>query len=259
MNRINQLFEDKKENILSIYFTAGYPQADSTAQIISELAEQGADLIEIGLPYSDPLADGPVIQASSQQAILNGMTIPRLFSQLEGIRTRVKLPLIIMTYFNPVLVYGFEAFCRNCSQAGIDGLIIPDLPFAEYTRHYKGIVEKYNLRMIMLITPQTSDERIRQIDQATDSFIYMVSTAATTGVRKDFNPEQIDYFRRIKEANLHNPCLIGFGISNQATLSAAFENSNGAIVGSRFVQHLGSAATYKEAVSALFSDLRIKP
>lgn len=258
MNRINQLFQNKKGNILSVYFTAGYPKKEATTEIIRELAQQGADLIEIGLPYSDPLADGPVIQASSQQAINNGMTIPLLFSQLKDIRKEVALPLIIMTYFNPVLVYGFENFCRNCSEAGIDGLIIPDLPFSEYTNHYKSICDKYDLRMVMLITPQTSSDRVHQIDNATDGFIYMVSSASTTGAKAEFNADQISYFHRIKNMNLKNPCLTGFGISNQKTLSSAFTYSNGAIVGSRFIQHLSNCNSYKEAVNALFIDLGIR-
>lgn len=258
MNRINQLFQTKKENILSVYFTAGYPKTDATTEIIRELAQQGADLIEIGLPYSDPLADGPVIQASSQQAISNGMTIPLLFSQLKDIRGQVEIPLIIMTYFNPVLIYGFESFCLNCSKCGVDGLIIPDLPFSEYTKHYKSIAEKYNLKMIMLITPQTSEDRIHQIDDATDGFIYMVSSASTTGAKTEFNADQIGYFERIRNLNLKNPCLTGFGISNQKTLSSAFTYSNGAIIGSRFVQLLSNCNSYKEAVSTLFNDLGIR-
>ncbi|MGL5785606.1 MAG: tryptophan synthase subunit alpha, partial [Bacteroidales bacterium] len=205
MNRIKQLFQIKKSDVLSVYITAGYPSLDSTVELIKKLEKDGVDMIEIGVPYSDPLADGPVIQRSSHVALENGMSISLLFEQLAGIRDSVKIPLLIMSYFNPILVYEFEKFCAECKLRGIDGLIIPDLPFEEYSDKYKLILEKYGLEFILLITPQTSEQRIRQIDDCTDSFIYMVSSASTTGRRDSFSEEQASYFNRVSEFKLKNP------------------------------------------------------
>ena len=187
MNRINQLFEQKKHDILSIYFCAGCPTPDNTADVIRTLEAQGVDMIEIGIPFSDPMADGPVIQDAATRALRGGMTLRRLFAQLEGIRHNVRIPLILMGYLNPIMQYGFENFCQSCQACGIDGMIIPDLPFKDYMEEYRPIAERYDLRIIMLITPETSEERIREIDRHTEGFIYMVSSAAITGAQRDFN------------------------------------------------------------------------
>ncbi|MDR2627688.1 MAG: tryptophan synthase subunit alpha [Dysgonamonadaceae bacterium] len=255
MNRINQLFRDKKGNILSVYFTAGYPAPDSTCEIIRELEKQGIDQIEIGIPFSDPMADGPVIQHSSTLALQNGMTLKLLFSQLENIRRTVKIPLILMGYMNPIIRYGFEHFCKDCQRTGIDGMIIPDLPFKDYMEDYKQVAEKYDLKIIMLITPDTSEERIRFIDEHTDGFIYMVSSASITGAQQSFDEQKQQYFRKINAMHLKNPRLIGFGISNKTTLDAAFGNASGGIIGSRFIQCLGEEKTIPAAVRKLLAGL----
>lgn len=237
MNRINQkLREDKK--LLSIYFTAGYPQVDDTVTIIQNLEKSGVDMIEIGLPFSDPLADGPTIQASSTKALKNGMTTEVLFNQLKDIRKSVSIPLIIMGYFNPMLQYGVEAFCKKCKELGIDGLIIPDLPVEVYHDEYKTTFEKYGLINVFLITPQTSVERINYIDSISKGFIYMVSSASTTGTQSGFGVEQTKYFKRIADMNLNNPQIVGFGISNYETFTQATQYAKGAIIGSAFIKHL---------------------
>ena len=212
MNRINQLFEQKKHDILSIYFCAGCPTPDNTADVIRTLEAQGVDMIEIGIPFSDPMADGPVIQDAATRALRGGMTLRRLFAQLEGIRHNVRIPLILMGYLNPIMQYGFENFCQSCQACGIDGMIIPDLPFKDYMEEYRPIAERYDLRIIMLITPETSEERIREIDRHTEGFIYMVSSAAITGAQRDFNEQKQAYFRRIdyEAASTHAAgCIIG--------------------------------------------------
>ena len=237
MNRINKkLQEDKK--LLSIYFTAGYPNLKDTVTIIQDLEKSGVDMIEIGLPFSDPLADGPTIQASSTQALKNGMTTEALFSQLKDIRKSVNIPLIIMGYFNPMLQYGVEAFCKKCAEIGIDGLIIPDLPVDIYNEQYKATFEKYGLINVFLITPQTSVERINFIDSISNGFIYMVSSASVTGSNSGFGDEQTKYFKRIAKMNLKNPQIIGFGISNNETFTQATTHAKGAIIGSAFIKHL---------------------
>lgn len=255
MNRINQLFRDKKKNILSVYFTAGHPELNSACEIIQELEKNGIDQIEIGIPFSDPMADGPVIQHSSTQALRNGMTLKLLFSQLENIRREVKIPLILMGYLNPVIQYGFENFCKDCKRVGVDGMIIPDLPFKDYMEDYKPVAEKYDLKIIMLITPDTSEERIRFIDENTDGFIYMVSSASTTGAQQSFDEQKQQYFRKINAMQLKNPRLIGFGISNKKTLDAAFDNASGGIIGSKFIQCLSEEKTISGAVRKLLSGL----
>ncbi|MEL0644706.1 tryptophan synthase subunit alpha [Olleya sp. Ti.3.14] len=237
MNRINQkLKEDKK--LLSIYFSAGYPTLNDTVSIIKDLEKNGVDMIEIGLPFSDPLADGPTIQASSTQALKNGMTTETLFTQLKDIRKTVSIPLIIMGYFNPMLQYGVEAFCKKCQDIGIDGLIIPDLPVDVYNEQYKTIFEKYGLINVFLITPQTSVERINFIDSISNGFIYMVSSASVTGSSSGFGTEQTDYFKRIADMKLNNPQIVGFGISDNSTFTQATTYAKGAIIGSAFIKHL---------------------
>lgn len=248
MNRINQLFQEKSHHILSLYFCAGYPSLHSTADIIRTLASRGIDMIEIGIPFSDPMADGPVIQDAATKALKNGMNLRLLFSQLKDIRRDVQIPLILMGYLNPVIRFGFEEFCRECQACGIDGMIFPDLPFKDYLNDFKPIADKYDLRIIMLITPETSDERIRFIDENTDGFIYMVSSAAVTGAQKSFDDRKQAYFSHVQSLNLTHPRMIGFGISNKQTLESAYNNASGAIIGSRFVQYLDE---YKSADLAL--------
>jgi tryptophan synthase alpha chain len=236
-NRIQQkLREDKK--LLSIYFTAGYPALDDTAKIIGELEKNGVDLIEIGLPFSDPLADGPTIQESSTRALQNGMNTALLFDQLKDIRKSVSIPLIIMGYFNPVLQYGVEAFCQKCAEIGIDGLILPDLPPEVYQREYRTLFESHGLVNVFLISPQTPEERIRAIDDLSEGFIYMVSSASTTGARDGFGGEQMEYFRKIADMGLKNPQIVGFGIGNAQSYAQATKYAKGAIIGSAFIKQL---------------------
>ena len=237
MNRINQtLNQDKK--LLSIYFTAGFPQLEDTVPILEQLQEAGVDMIELGLPFSDPLADGPTIQESSTQALRNGMTTDKLFTQLEGIRDHIHVPLIVMGYFNPMMQYGVERFCKRCQEVGIDGLIIPDLPADVYHEQYQSLFQQYGLLNMFLITPQTPDERIRYVDQVSEGFIYMVSSAATTGAQGSFGDTQQHYFQRIADMKLQSKLLVGFGISNEETYQAAIANSQGAIIGSAFIKYL---------------------
>jgi tryptophan synthase alpha chain len=237
MNRINKtLNQDKK--LLSIYFTAGFPQLEDTVPILEQLQEAGVDMIELGLPFSDPLADGPTIQESSTQALRNGMTTDKLFTQLEGIRERIHVPLIVMGYFNPMMQYGVERFCKRCQEVGIDGLIIPDLPADVYHEQYQSLFQQYGLLNMFLITPQTPDERILYIDQVSEGFIYMVSSAATTGAQGSFGDTQQHYFQRIADMKLQSKLLVGFGISNAETYQAAVAHSQGAIIGSAFIKHL---------------------
>ncbi len=235
-NRITELFSTKSNNILSIYFTAGYPNLNDTVAMMEAIQNAGANLIEIGMPFSDPLADGPVIQESSMTAIKGGMSIPTLFEQIKDIRKTVHIPLILMGYINPVMQYGIEKFAQKASELGIDGVILPDLPLQEYLDEYKDIFEKYNLKNIFLITPQTSDERIRYIDKNTDGFIYMVSSASTTGTKEGTADSQIGYFDRVNSLGLKNPRVIGFGIKDRESFQKACKYASGAIIGTAFVK-----------------------
>lgn len=252
MNRINKKMQEDKK-LLSLYFTAGYPELNNTVKIIEDLEASGIDMIEIGLPFSDPLADGPTIQNSSTIALKNGMTTNLLFEQLKDIRKTVSIPLIVMGYFNPMLQYGVEAFCKKCAEIGIDGLIMPDLPLAVYQDEYEATFKKYNLKNIFLITPQTSNERIKQIDEASDAFIYMVSSASVTGSKSGFGDEQTAYFKRIASMQLKNPQIVGFGINNNETFTQATEDAKGAIIGSAFIKHLteNGVDTIKEFVQKI--------
>lgn len=235
MNRIQEKLKTNKK-ILSIYFTAGYPKLDDTVEILQQLEKSGVDMVEIGLPFSDPLADGPTIQNSSHKALENGMTTDFLFKQLKDIRKTVSIPLILMGYFNPVLQFGVENFCKKCAEVGIDGMILPDLPLAEYEEHYAEIFKKHGLLNIFLITPQTSPERIQQIDEASEGFIYMVSSASVTGSSTGFGAEQEAYFKKISAMKIKNPQIVGFGISDSKTFQQAIEYTNGAIIGSAFIK-----------------------
>ena len=234
-NRINTRMADPKK-VLSIYFTAGYPEKEDTTKVLQQLQDSGVDLVEIGLPFSDPLADGPTIQDSSTTALKNGMSTQLLFDQLKDIRKSIHIPLIVMGYFNPMLQYGVDAFLKECAQIGIDGIIMPDLPLAEYKQHYSAMYEKYGIKNIFLITPQTSDARIREIDKASDSFIYLVSTASVTGSKSGFGPEQEAYFERIANMKLKNPLVVGFGIHDAHTFTQATKHTSGAIIGSAFIK-----------------------
>ena len=257
MNKINSLFAARGDRkFLSLYFCAGCPTLDGTANVIQTMQKRGIDFIEVGIPFSDPLADGPVIQTAATQALKNGMTLSLLFQQLKSIKEEVHIPLILMGYLNPILHYGIEHFCQSCVDAGVSGMIIPDLPFKDYQETVKPIADKYDLRVIMLITPETSDERIRFIDQNTDGFIYMVSSAAITGAQRSFDEQKQAYFRRIDGMNLRNPRMIGFGISNKQTLESARQNAAGAIIGSKFVTLLSEAqGDADKALDALFHAL----
>lgn len=252
MNRIDTLFAEKKERILSIYTTAGYPRLEDTLPVIKALQESGADMIELGMPFSDPLADGKVIQQSSQAALSNGMNISLLFEQIAGLRQETDIPLVLMGYLNPVLQYGFENFTRKCMEVGVDGLILPDLPLKIYQQEYRQFVEKAGMKLIMLITPQTSEERIRMIAGASGGFLYMVADSSTTGARDGIRDIQLDYFSRIGKMKLGIPRLIGFGISNRATFDLACKYANGAIIGSAFLKALGeeNGKTVEEKVNA---------
>ncbi len=260
MNKINKLFEQQRETgrkLLSLYFCAGCPTLEGTGDVIKTLQEHGIDMIEVGMPFSDPLADGPVIQSAGTVAIKNGMTADILFRQLTEIKDEVTIPLVWMGYLNIVMHYGFEEFFRRCAEAGISGVIIPDLPFDDYLNEVKPASDRYDLRVIMMITPETSEERIRFIDDNTDGFIYMVSSASITGAQKSFDDAKVEYFQRINSMSLRNPRMIGFGISNKQTLESAQANAAGAIIGSKFVTLLNESNGDAElAINNLLNDLK---
>ena len=257
MNRINQLFaKNNGQKLLSLYFCAGCPTLEGTGDVIKTMQRRGIAMIEVGIPFSDPLADGPVIQSAATQALKNGMNLHTLFTQLREIKDEIDIPLVLMGYLNPILHYGIEEFCQSCVESGVSGMIIPDLPFKDYQDIVKPIADKYDLRVIMLITPETSEDRIRFIDDNTDGFIYMVSSAAITGAQKSFDDAKQEYFRRINAMNLRNPRMIGFGISNKQTLEAAQSNAAGAIIGSKFVTLLNESKDADEALDKLFEALR---
>lgn len=256
MNRINNLFARKSAGILSLYFCAGHPTLNGTRDVIETLERKGIDMIEIGIPFSDPMADGPVIQDAATKALHNGMSLRTLFAQLDGIRSTVTIPLILMGYMNPIYQFGYDNFFRECRRIGIDGAIIPDLPFKDYLEEVKPVADRYDIRVIMLITPETSDERIRFIDEHTDGFIYMVSSAATTGTQREFDAAKQAYFNHVNAMQLRNRRMIGFGISNRQTLSSALANASGAIIGSKFVMLLEQYGNPADACDALLDALR---
>ena len=238
MNRIDEVFSKKKKGILNIYFTAGYPKINDTLRIARTLELAGVDIIEIGIPYSDPIADGPTIQDSSQKALDAGMSLKLLMRQLQDLRKHIKIPVILMGYINPVLQYGFTKFCQDCKEVGIDGVILPDLPMQEYAEMYQVTFEEYGIYNIFLMTPQTSEKRVLQINEASKGFIYMVSSASITGAKQEVSQAQIDYFERIQKMNLSVQRLIGFGISNKETFDNACQYASGAIIGSAFINQL---------------------
>ena len=257
-NKINKLFAEqpKDKKFLSLYFCAGCPTLEGTGDVILTMQRRGIDFIEVGIPFSDPLADGPVIQSAATQALKNGITLSKLFAQLKAIKDDVQIPLILMGYLNPILRYGIEEFCKSCVESGVSGMIIPDLPFDDYQKIVKPIADRYDLRVIMLITPETSEERIRFIDDNTDGFIYMVSSAAITGAQQSFDDAKQAYFRRIDAMDLRNPRMIGFGISNRQTLQSAQQNAAGAIIGSKFITLLNETnGDADEALNRLFAAL----
>ncbi|MBO7593923.1 MAG: tryptophan synthase subunit alpha [Salinivirgaceae bacterium] len=257
MNKINKLFNERGDHkLLSLYFCAGCPTLEGTTDVILTLQDNGIDMIEVGIPFSDPLADGPVIQSAGTVALKNGATLQKIFDQLESIKDEVRIPLVMMGYLNVVMHYGIERFCQSCVKCGASGAIIPDLPFDDYMNDVKPIADKYDLRIIMMITPETSEERIRFIDEHTDGFIYMVSSASITGTQNSFGDAKLEYFKRIDAMKLKNPRMIGFGISNKQTLENAQEYAAGAIIGSKFVSLLNEKGNPKDAVDALYQAIK---
>ena len=256
MNKINRLFaESKDKKLLSLYFCAGCPTKEGTADVIRAMQRRGISMVEVGIPFSDPMADGPVIQDAATKALKNGMTLQTIFDQLKEIKEEIHIPLVLMGYLNVIMQYGIEDFCKACVESGVSGAIIPDLPFKDYQETIKPVADKYDIRIIMLITPETSEERIRFIDDNTDGFVYMVSSAAITGAQQSFDEAKQEYFRRIDAMNLRNPRMIGFGISNKQTLESAQRNAAGAIIGSKFVTLLNESTNADEALDKLFDAL----
>ncbi len=258
MNRLTTLFQHKTADVLNVYFTAGFPQLADTVPILKALQKAGADLVEIGMPYSDPVADGETIQKSNQQALDNGMTVATLFEQLQGIREQgVTVPILLMGYLNPVVQFGMEKFCRQCRAVGVDGLILPDLPLEVYEREYKALFAEHGLQTVFLVTPQTSAARVRRLDSLADGFIYLVAAAGTTGAQTDMNADVDAYLRRTQALSLRNPTLVGFGISDAASFAAASRHTTGAIIGSAFIRLLqntpaeGREAAIREFVAGI--------
>lgn len=254
MTRIGELFGRKGARVLSVYSTAGFPQLNSTIEVMKALEAGGADMIELGMPYSDPLADGPVIQASSTKALENGMTLAVLFEQLKNMRERVHIPVLLMGYINPILQYGFERFCEAARRVGVDGLILPDLPIYEYETEYGPILRKHGLDFVFLVTPETSAERIRKVDMLSTGFLYAVSSSSTTGKNKDIG-EQEDYFQRLQQMKLRNPVLVGFGIRDRDSFDAACRHANGAIIGTAYIRAIDKATNVDAATREFLSGI----
>lgn len=255
-NRITSLFASKKKDILSVFYTAGFPKLGDTVSVAAELEKAGADIIEIGIPFSDPVADGPTIQQSNKVALENGMNVKLLLEQVIEIRKTVKIPIILMGYLNPVMQYGVEKFVKNAARAGVDGLILPDMPVYEFEEQYKRVFEENNMCNTFLISPTTADDRIKRIDAMTEGFIYAVSASSTTGAKKDFSDEQVTYFKRLSDLKLKNPILIGFGISDRSTFSKASSFGNGAIVGSAFITLLGNSKNLSDDIGKFVKSLK---
>ena len=248
MNRIHYLFNQKKERVLSIYFTAGFPKLEDTVPVMEAIQAGGADIIEIGVPYSDPIADGPTIQDSNLIALENGMSMRKLFEQLIGFRSKIHIPVVLMGYLNPIIQFGMEEFCQKCKEVGIDGLILPDLPMQQYLDEYKEVFDRYGLVNTFLISPQTSEKRIREIDENSDGFIYVVSSHSITGAKKGITAEQMAYFKKVEDMGLKNPRLIGFGISDAETFTTASKFSQGAIIGSAFIKTMKDSKNLSEDI-----------
>ncbi|HUR12296.1 MAG TPA: tryptophan synthase subunit alpha [Flavitalea sp.] len=255
MSRIKELFIRKQQRILNVYCTAGYPARDSTIEVMEGLQAAGVDMIELGMPYSDPLADGPIIQASSAKAIENGMSIPVLLDQLQGFRKKIHVPVVLMGYMNPVVQFGFEKLCKAAAAAGIDGFILPDLPLYEFTKEYKMILQENGLDFIFLITPETSEERIRLIDEQSSGFLYAVSSSSTTGTDKDFSQVE-KYLERLNRMQLKNPVLAGFGIRDRITFESACVHASGAIIGTAFVKAIDGKNNLSGAIESFIKPIR---
>ncbi|MDB5262033.1 MAG: hypothetical protein JWQ14_1314 [Adhaeribacter sp.] len=255
-NRLTKLFREKRENLLNVYFTAGFPELESTGVVLKTLEAAGADIVEIGMPYSDPLADGPTIQQSNTVALRNGMSIKKLFSQIEAVRPELEVPIVLMGYLNPVLQFGIERFCEEAARVGVDGFILPDMPLHEYEEEYQPLFLKYNLSVIFLVTPQTSEDRIRKIDALTNSFIYLVSSASTTGNKVGGDAKQVQYFQRIQDLNLKNPKLIGFGISDRSSFQLACKYAEGAIIGSAFIKIIQQPENLEENIRGFIREVK---
>jgi tryptophan synthase alpha chain len=254
MNRIEEFFKKKQNKILNVYYTAGFPGLEDTLNVMKALEESGADMIELGMPYSDPLADGPVIQHSNTIALQNGMTIKKLFAQLQNFRKHVSFPVLLMGYMNPILQYGFEKFCADASAVGIDGLILPDLPEYEFENEYGAIIKKYGLDFVFLVTPETSDERVKRLDKLSGGFLYAVSSSSTTGKDKNMNDVAI-YLQKLKNLELKNPVLVGFGIKDKQTFQTACDNANGALIGTAFIKALESDANVERATKNFLNEI----
>tara|TARA_B110000211_G_C14079899_1_gene554015 strand:+ start:245 stop:1012 length:768 start_codon:yes stop_codon:yes gene_type:complete len=255
MKRIKDAFENKKDGLLSIFVTAGFPKLNDTIEIIKELEANGVDMIELGIPFSDPMADGPVIQEASGVAIENGMTLKILFEQLKDLRKEVSIPILLMGYLNPVMQYGYEAFCKSCEDVGIDGVILPDLPLYEYTTQYKDLFEKHNLSNVFLVTPETAPDRIKMLDELTNGFLYLVSSSSTTGGKSGID-STLDYLNRVKDMNLNSPTMIGFNIRDAASYKIACDNSNGAIIGTAFINAIAKSSDLKGDIKGFIGGIR---
>jgi len=256
MKRIQELFKRKDNKILNVYCTAGYPQLNSTIEVMKALQENGADIIELGMPYSDPLADGLVIQQSSSIALANGMTIKKLFEQLKDLRKEISVPVVLMGYMNPVLQYGFEKFCSDAAAVGIDGLILPDLPEHEFETEYGDIIKKHRLDFIFLVTPETSEGRVRKLDELSSGFIYAVSSSSTTGGDKNLS-EIKSYLQKLKAMSLKNPVLVGFGIKDKSTFETACANANGAIIGTAYIKALAKPGNVTDITSKFLESIKL--
>ncbi|MBV9961260.1 MAG: tryptophan synthase subunit alpha [Parafilimonas sp.] len=255
MNRLQELFQQKQNNVLNVYCTAGFPQFESTLTVMKALQDNGADVIELGMPYSDPLADGPVIQASGSKALQNGMTLEKLFAQLQDCRKEIYVPIILMGYMNPVLQYGFERFCQHAAAIPIDGLILPDLPEHEFETEYRDIIHRYGLDFIFLITPETSEERIKKLDALSSGFVYAVSSSSTTGKKKDFN-EVEKYLQRLKNMDLKNPVIVGFGINNKQSFQSACKYANGAVIGTAYIKAIEDSNNVQQSTKAFLEAIK---
>ncbi|MGC4020625.1 MAG: tryptophan synthase subunit alpha [Cyclobacteriaceae bacterium] len=256
MNRIDELFKTKKNKVLSVFFTAGFPKLNDTLSIAVALEKSGVDMIEIGIPFSDPVADGPVIQESNKIALDNGMNLRILLEQVKEIRKRIKIPILLMGYLNPVYQYGIEKFCKDASSAGVDGVILPDLPLGEFQKEHKAVFELNNLASVFLISPTTSEQRIREIDNASSGFVYAVSSSSTTGKKVSFSDEQVSYFKKIQSLDLKNPIMIGFGISNKESFETACAYSSGAIVGSAFINAIRNSNNLDTDINSFVKSIK---